>query len=891
MDLPDAGLHVITSLGLSTPACSRRSSVHIPRKTSWGTPIPPPSSQKDATTNASQENLFDDVKLQSTDEDSDSNNKGGEWNDLDNIAALGLSFHGDEIRAPETVKLERFSLEDPDQLGDFSLPLDGVKPFNKWMKSLQRRATDRRKTVSCDISGSALEHELFETPTVKSASISLASFSVAPRSKRTGVSSRHQRTDRSSKASNVGRLSEDSTYISGGAVVDQAVMNRLLQRRRVLEEIITTEESYLADVKFLINVYVTLLASIPSLSLNLRASINRNLNEIVELHEDLLGEIHRVMNRFFVYEEYGAKYEMMIKDVANAYRTIPQWETYQKGFEALASSLSSINSQHDNAKKALTIGDLLQPIQRVCRYPLLFSELLKQTPVCDCPDSHMEIENVLIRLREATAEINRATDDPRMKATIEKSWLLQDRLIFLDMPGPQSKNCIRALGHVQLCGVLHVSWQTRTGVDGQYMICLLYRDFLLLALASKNDQVYTVQACVGLSEVRIEEVDNGRGLQCHTAPSSWKVVFECDHQLFEITMTACSPKEELEWRSRLVDRSGRDNLDSGEQALYTSLSLAIKPLGTVFGKPGTIARRISIHRATTVGPMTGLCQVIIKNTSACKETTSCASINRSQSLLMTNRIPVIAPARADRIRLEALLADVWSREILPYPGMTNRARSEHLVRASASSMMRKLSVASIASNFTKRSGSLASLHMTAEDDESGECEVTKGTPTRAQCHSEPALMLDVEDLTHSRLSIIQDEKENIQQSVSCENLSNGALPSAVSGSPTNTLRRLATLKVKSWSHDGHRIITPPLRTSSANSVPINRVHPPPTPTVTDLTIEGRGEDKENMPQATPKSDAAGVGGPGKQGRKEKARGLGIGKGRAVVAEGIRNFFR
>jgi hypothetical protein len=68
----------------------------------------------------------------------------------------------------------------------------------------------------------------------------------------------------------------------------------------------------------------------------------------------------------------------------------------------------------------------------VCKYPLLFAELLKQTPVCDCPDSHMAIEDVLIRLREATAEINRATDDPRMKVTVEKSWLLQDRIIFPD---------------------------------------------------------------------------------------------------------------------------------------------------------------------------------------------------------------------------------------------------------------------------------------------------------------------------------------------------------------------------------------------------------------------------------------------------------------------------
>ena len=75
------------------------------------------------------------------------------------------------------------------------------------------------------------------------------------------------------------------------------------------------------------------------------------------------------MNRFFLYEEYGAKYEMMIKDVASAYRTMPQWEVYQKGLEALASSLSSINSQLDGTKKALTVGDLLVKVIKFQQRP------------------------------------------------------------------------------------------------------------------------------------------------------------------------------------------------------------------------------------------------------------------------------------------------------------------------------------------------------------------------------------------------------------------------------------------------------------------------------------------------------------------------------------------
>ncbi len=74
--------------------------------------------------------------------------------------------------------------------------------------------------------------------------------------------------------------------------------------------------------------------------------------------------IPQQMNRFFIYEEYGAKYEMMIKDVASAHRTLPQWESYQKGLEALAASLGTVNQHIDHSRKSLTIGDLLVKVSR-----------------------------------------------------------------------------------------------------------------------------------------------------------------------------------------------------------------------------------------------------------------------------------------------------------------------------------------------------------------------------------------------------------------------------------------------------------------------------------------------------------------------------------------------
>jgi len=244
------------------------------RKTSWGMPKPPPSSLKD-TMSEFHKNAFDDVDLSPDSGASTDTGSNTQWNTLDNITALGLSFNADDTQDRSTPIRERFSLEDSEPVGHRSLPLASDQPFNKWLKNLQRRATQRRKTVSCDVDCSTLEREILESPekrnkhshkkslsgssfgfvtAVKSASISLASISVAPRSRKTGASSRYHRTDRSSKASHVGRLSEDSSYIAKSAAIDQAVTNRLLQRRRVLEEIVTTEESYVADIRFLMNV-------------------------------------------------------------------------------------------------------------------------------------------------------------------------------------------------------------------------------------------------------------------------------------------------------------------------------------------------------------------------------------------------------------------------------------------------------------------------------------------------------------------------------------------------------------------------------------------------------------------------------------------------------------
>jgi len=353
------------------------------------------------------------------------------------------------------------------------------------------------------------------------------------------------------------------------------------------------------------------------------------------------------------------------------------------------------------------------------------------------------------------------------------------------------------------------------------MICLLYSDWLYLATASKLDQIYKVHTCLALDRINVEEVDNGRGtglahsyapclrverwsagtrrqwpqkltemagLQCHTAPFSWKLVFQVDCELYEIIMTACTPKEEVEWRCRLTTLPASQLQQQSDPHCFSCTTLNIKSLGTVYGRSGrfhskysyrtdwmtyllitcieTLARKISIHRATTVGPRFPLCQVILKNTSIEKEVSFSndrSSVNRSKSLLTTNsRIPILAPSRGERARLEALLSDVWSREILPFPGMTVRARSEHLVRSSASTVMRKLSVVNLANTFTRRSSSFNSNQKVGSGEETAVTAVGNDlVPRQEEIHDTAGDVIETFETAAARYPTIKDEIDSL----------------------------------------------------------------------------------------------------------------------------------
>ncbi|KAL8748963.1 MAG: hypothetical protein Q9184_007004 [Pyrenodesmia sp. 2 TL-2023] len=424
----------------------------------------------------------------------------------------------------------------------------------------------------------------------------------------------------------------------------------------------------------------------------------------------------RMLGRFFIYEEYGAQYELMLRDMALTSKSISNWHAFERSIEALANSLSTSSGSEESARKGLAFEDLLiKPIQRICKYPLLFEDLYSNTLESDNAELRAELSKLLGRLREVTKEVDKATSDRDTQVKIQRSWRLQDLLVLPDVSTAPSS--LRLLGYPILCGVLYVVWESEREACGEWMLCVLFGSHILLAIQQSNAEGYDVVALASLTDSQVEQVDDGRGLQCHTASFSWKLIFESSQHLYELIFCACSSKEEQTWTRAIIQCAERISHMQKDDALplapiYTTLIIDAKPLCPVFGMFGSVSRRLSIQRAATVHSRTNVAQVIIRNTTAARETNDdsdsmLGSIGRSKSVLTANRVPVLAPKRSDRSRMESSLADVWSRERLPFPGMSTH-RGDHPLRASATSLIRRFSRASISSTLTKRSASTIS---------------------------------------------------------------------------------------------------------------------------------------------------------------------------------------
>ena len=163
--------------------------------------------------------------------------------------------------------------------------------------------------------------------------------------------------------------------------------------------------------------------------------------------------------------------------------------------------------------------------------------------------------------------------------------------------------------------------------------------------------------------------------------------------------------EERQWISEITVLCVFKNVDVGVEYQYELHNLDLTLDLDIRAHPGVVAEDDSCEDPSVKGNASNHAHAdlrlprlkcIIKNThtivrdgddpSRHQE----ATLSRSTSAASLGDHPILAPERSARIVLEAFMADVWTRDKLPYPAMKT-ARGTQVLRSSASNIIRRLS--------------------------------------------------------------------------------------------------------------------------------------------------------------------------------------------------------
>ncbi|CEO59786.1 hypothetical protein PMG11_04443 [Penicillium brasilianum] len=446
-------------------------------------------------------------------------------------------------------------------------------------------------------------------------------------------------------------------------------------------------------------------------SRSLKASMNRRLKAMRAEPLEALEVARAVENlsmSFPVYEEFCSNYDLFTQDLAILRRSVPNWAMFDQGIEALSKSVASIESRKHEESKSMTMSDLMiKPIQRLCKYPLLLQDLLRNTHVSDCPSSHNGMRQILENLRVLVARINSATGNPVKKDRIQKTILLQGRFEFSE--SYKLQDIYKDLGPMTLCGVLHVTYQIPGQTTGDFMVSVLFNCYFLLASGLDDGRRLEVVACIYLGDLKEETIQNGQGLFCYGCPFSWKFQFQVREENYEFVLSASSSIEERLWKTETLKCSAA-LAEKGQPGgtwdprKYTLLNLPLVPLDHIQYTVASLARRssmdsVGIQRKASVQP------VVIKKTHfphTSDEVTNPppeGEIERPKTTVARGALTVTA-RRAERVRLERLISDAYTRDVLPLPGMV-LGRGDIFRRGS---IMRRLS---LHATFAKRSSSVS----------------------------------------------------------------------------------------------------------------------------------------------------------------------------------------
>ena len=175
----------------------------------------------------------------------------------------------------------------------------------------------------------------------------------------------------------------------------------------VLQEIEQTEEGYVRDVEKLCSVFVAPLREEQALSKEEMVAVFSNCETIKGVNEGLLAALQEDNGDEDPVLHLAAAFLRMAPFLRCYAEYCANFVTANEVLAKLRANSPKVDAAFQRAEMAAkqTVGSMLiKPVQRLCKYPLLFRELCKEVPE-DHP-AHGEVLQAALEIKDVAAQIN-----------------------------------------------------------------------------------------------------------------------------------------------------------------------------------------------------------------------------------------------------------------------------------------------------------------------------------------------------------------------------------------------------------------------------------------------------------------------------------------------------
>jgi len=266
--------------------------------------------------------------------------------------------------------------------------------------------------------------------------------------------------------------SSSAPVSSSPAVGESSIDRKVRHRQAVLDEIVKTEQDYVSYIGLAIECFLK-----PAQQQNLIAQ--PKLNQIFSNIEVLHG-VNSQLSQSLQKAQADGFQQSTISDcflaLADCFRMYADYCSNQQHaaevYKKVISKDDNFAAFCENARKSeprlnsLGLEDLLiQPVQRICKYPLLFRELKKNTPK-DHPE-YEQVERVEAKLEEVATHVNERKRLAENHNKIVKIQSQLEGLMKFELVAPQRR-------------FIHKGVVSLNAKDSQRML-FLFRDLLVIA--------------------------------------------------------------------------------------------------------------------------------------------------------------------------------------------------------------------------------------------------------------------------------------------------------------------------------------------------------------------------------------------------------------------------